>query len=274
MVRGRDLRAVNVARAVRQSLDAFRPRERGKPSTPNWLKAIESIPPSELMTRPVPVQHSEVKTKSRSSKAKKPKNIFKPQKIVYPEDRLRQEFYRDHPWELARPRVILEVDGKDSWYCDWSKGVAQPGIALSGECVIQRQLWLMHNSHICEEPVNPFDPEKGKMWVKRKPLSKNEAYDKARREFYALRQEEEIERRIAREEAMMMGAYFGKSRLQVGSELEDHEFERWKAWAAKRHTEREAARAAAYTSYGSTATDDVEVEDLEAAIDEVIPPPA
>ncbi|KAL8380800.1 hypothetical protein RB595_005203 [Gaeumannomyces hyphopodioides] len=267
MVRGRDLRAVNVARAVRQSLDAFRPNEKGKPATPKWLKAIESIPPSELLTRPVPVQHAEVASKSRS-----PKNTFKPQKIVYPEDKLRQEFYRDHPWELARPRVILEVDGKDSWHCDWSKGVAQPGIALSGESVVQRQMWLMNHRHMSRDRVNPSDPESRKLWCRRKPLSKNAAYDKARREFYELRQEEEIERRIAREEAMMVGAYFGKNSLQVGADLENHEYERWKTWAAKRHTEREAARAAAYTSYGSTATEEVDAADVEVAIDDAIPP--
>ncbi|EJT79420.1 37S ribosomal protein S25 [Gaeumannomyces tritici R3-111a-1] len=267
MVRGRDLRAVNVAKAVRQSLSAFRGNERGRPATPKWLKAIESIPPSELLTRPVPVQHQKVASKSRS-----PKNIFKPQNIVYPEDKLRQEFYRDHPWELARPRVILEVDGKDSWYCDWSKGIAQRGIPLTGESVVQRQMWLMNNEHLSRERVDPSDSESPKELVMMGPLSKNAAYDKARREFYELRQEEEIERRIAREEAMMVGAYFGKNALQVGADLEDHEYERWKAWAAKRHKAGEAARAAAYTSYGSTTTEEVDAADIEVAIDETATP--
>lgn len=62
-------------------------------------------------------------------------------------------------------------------------------------------------------------------------LSKEEAYDKARKEFYALRHEEEIERRITREEAQWVGAKFGKNLVQIGMELEDKSYEHWKAWA-------------------------------------------
>jgi small subunit ribosomal protein S23 len=64
-------------------------------------------------------------------------------------------------------------------------------------------------------------------------LSKEKAYDKARREFYKLRHQEEIEARIAVEEARMVGAYFGKSLLQVGVEIEDQQYESWKEWATK-----------------------------------------
>ncbi len=62
-------------------------------------------------------------------------------------------------------------------------------------------------------------------------ITKDQAYDQVRKEFYRLRQEEEVERRIALEEARMVGAYFGKSRTQVGMELEDGQFEKWKKWA-------------------------------------------
>ena len=56
-------------------------------------------------------------------------------------------------------------------------------------------------------------------------MTRAEAYDKARKEFYALRQEEEVERRVAREEALWVGAYFGKSVLEVSNELEDKTYE-------------------------------------------------
>src|SRR6478609_4882780 len=62
-------------------------------------------------------------------------------------------------------------------------------------------------------------------------MSKDQAYDKARKEFYKLRQREEMERRIAVEEARMVGAYFGKSLIRVGLELESNAYDRWKAWA-------------------------------------------
>lgn len=59
------------------------------------------------------------------------------------------------------------------------------------------------------------------------------AYNQARREFYELRHREDVERRVAKEEAMATGAYFGKSTLEVGMELEDIWQEKWKQWAIR-----------------------------------------
>lgn len=191
---------------------------------PPWYKTLNAIPQSEALTRAVPVRH-----RAPDPKLKWPRNSFRPQQITFPEDSLRRLFYQDHPWELARPRLLVELDGKDARMCDWSKGLRQPGMPLSGErlvgavnktsghlltdhSVVQRQLWLMEQGG----------------------LSRNKAYDQARREFYALRQEEEIERRVAREEARYVGAYFGKPRLDIGMELEDAEYEKWKLWGKQR----------------------------------------
>lgn len=76
-----------------------------------------------------PVQHRERKP---NAKARKPSKLFKPQYLEYEEDQLRKEFYRDHPWELARPRIVLEIDGKDGQGLDWSR-LRQKGKAISGE---------------------------------------------------------------------------------------------------------------------------------------------
>ena len=73
-------------------------------------------------------------------------------------------------------------------------------------------------------------------------LSKDEAYDQARREFYKLRTQEDIERHVAKEEAWSTGAYFGKGALEVGVELEDQAFERWRDWINKTATEITRAR--------------------------------
>ncbi|KAH8677938.1 37S ribosomal protein S25 [Xylariales sp. PMI_506] len=175
---------------------------------PAWYKAVGSIPPSETVTRPLPPQHRA----PPGSKVRKASRLFQPQQLVYEEDALRTQFYKDHPWELARPRMIIEMDGRDAQRCDWSKGLRQPGVPLSGESVVQRQLWRMHNIP---------------------GMSKEEAYDLTRKEFYRLRQEEEIEKRVAKEEARMVGAYFGQGYLQIGMQLENLEHERWKKWAAK-----------------------------------------
>ncbi|RAL64521.1 hypothetical protein DID88_001995 [Monilinia fructigena] len=211
---------------------------------PPWYKTIGSVPPSEILTRTQPVQHRESNGRPRTKKASK---LFKPQAIVYEEDRIREEFFRDHPWELARPRIVLENDGRDGQRCDWSR-ISQPGRPLTGESVVQRQLWLMHNQQ----------------------MSNNEAYDKARKEFYALRQEEEIERRIAKEEAEYVGAYFHKGALEVGMELEDKSFEEWKAWATKEIEAANLQRQGAYTGVG-TESEDVALLDEG---DEVVEEPA
>lgn len=103
-------------------------------------------------------------------------------------------------------------------------------------------MWLMHNTE----------------------MDTDQAYDVARKEFYALRQEEEIERRLAREEARYVGAYFGKNKLQIGQDLEDKEFETWKGWAGKRATELEQERNASYTTFGESSDEKVdEAADLE-----------
>ncbi|KAF2967142.1 hypothetical protein GQX73_g6412 [Xylaria multiplex] len=217
-----------------------------KVQKPVWYNVIESIPPSEIVTRPYPPQH-----KIPNPKARRPSRLFQPQELVYEEDGLRHQFYKDHPWELARPRVIVEMDGRDAERYDWSKGLRQPGMPLCGECVVQRQLWIMYNVE---------------------GMTKEKAYDMARREFYALRHEEDVERRIAKEEAMKVGAYFGKSFLQVGMELEDQQYENWKKWAGKQIQNVQAEQDAAYTNFGAVEESDAEQNDLDSddidAVDE------
>ena len=86
---------------------------------------------------------------------------------------------------------------------------------------------------------------------------KDEAYDIARKEFYALRHAEEVERRVAKEEALWTGAYFGKSALEVGMGLEDKNFNEWLECGKKNVETEELNREAAYTSIPEP--DDVDI---------------
>ena len=79
--------------------------------------------------------------------------------------------------------------------------------------------------------------------MKNRGRSKAAAYDQARREFYHYRHLDEIRTRIAREEAMHVGAYFGKGPLEVGMELENKAWEDWKAWANQQIEEEQSVRA-------------------------------
>ena len=92
--------------------------------------------------------------------------------------------------------------------------------------VVQRQLWLRHNVP---------------------GITAAEAYDIARKEFYDLRLQEDVERRVAKEEAMAIGAYFGPSALDIGLELETQEYERWRDWAQKEVELVKQKQAAMYT---------------------------
>jgi len=105
---------------------------RANGAAPAWFKAVQMVQPSETLTRPYPIQHSPPDARGR-----RPRQLYKPTKIVFPEDELRQTFYRDHPWELARPMSLVELHGTDARYRDWSKGVRQPGMQLTGEWCVQ-----------------------------------------------------------------------------------------------------------------------------------------
>ncbi|KAL3437658.1 37S ribosomal protein S25, mitochondrial [Aspergillus tetrazonus] len=197
-----------------------------KGDLPRWVNVVGDIPPAQILVRERPQQHALVRQRMKTIpgnpkpqpvfqvqtkrvKPKKASRMFLPVEIKYEEDQLRKEFFRDHPWELARPRILVESSGKDFERYNWSR-MQQPGKKLDGESVVQRQLWLLNNV-----------PD----------MTKSRAYDIARREFYRLRLQEDIERRVAVEEAEATGAVFGPSRLEIGMELENQQFEAWKSWA-------------------------------------------
>lgn len=94
------------------------------------------------------------------------------------------------------------------------------------------------------------------MWLMNEGgLTKNQAYDIARKEFYALRHEEEVERRVTKEEALWVGATFGKGPLEIGMELEDKTYEGWKEWATQQVQTMEMLRDSAYTGIGTKNAD-------------------
>ncbi|KPM45670.1 hypothetical protein AK830_g998 [Neonectria ditissima] len=234
---GRQIRPARVYQTVSEELN-HRILGSSTSNPPPWYNVMTSVPPAETLVRTLPPHRW-----SSNPKATKPKNLFRPQRIGYLEDKLRSTFYKDHPWELARPRVILELDGKDYQQCDWSKGLQQ-----KGRSVVQRQMWLMTNEK----------------------MGKRKAYDMTRREFYRIRQEEQIEKRVAIEEARHVGAYFGKTRIDVAHHLEDREFENWKIWAGKETEKQEARRNTEVESFG-VEEEDPEVE-AEAAPEAAVVP--
>lgn len=78
-------------------------------------------------------------------------------------------------------------------------------------------------------------------------LSNAAAYDTARKEFYRLRHSAETETRVAKEEALATGAFFGPGPLEVGMKLEDQQYEAWKTWAAAQIAAMKQLQGSAYT---------------------------
>ena len=110
------------------------------------------------------------------------------------------------------------------------------------------------------------------MWLKANEpkMTQERAYDKARKEFYQLRLQEDVQRRVAREEALATGAYFHKSTLEVGMELEDKQYEEWKAWAIKQVKEAEQRQNAMYTGQDNESMDlSVNDPETEAGLEEI-----
>lgn len=124
-----DLRPLRVHHTANQLLTADRIS-----NLPSWHSVTGSIPPAQTLVRTQRIQHRErnLDFGQRKTKVKKASKLFQPTNIVYKEDRLRSNFFGDHPWELARPRVILENDGKDYEKNDWSN-LSQPGRPVTGE---------------------------------------------------------------------------------------------------------------------------------------------
>lgn len=100
-------------------------------------------------------------------------------------------------------------------------------------------------------PERVFNEATGDWETINKPMTKEQAYDMARKEFYLVRQREEIQRRIATEEARFVGAYFNKSRLQISMEVEDRTYDRWRSWAEIQSAKVQAERESAYANFGN-----------------------
>lgn len=104
--------------------------------TPPWYQTMTEYPPSQILVRTNPVQHKNTPhistARQRPRKYKKPSKMYQPQTISYLEDKLRRDFFVDHPWELANPRILLENDGRDHEKRDWTLS-EQPDRPLDGE---------------------------------------------------------------------------------------------------------------------------------------------
>ncbi|CCD23388.1 mitochondrial 37S ribosomal protein mS23 NDAI_0B03540 [Naumovozyma dairenensis CBS 421] len=194
-------------------------------NTPAWYDVVASIPPTKKFTREPKITNPTTgrnktffkddrirvnnkglyKTRMNQMDRKdSANNLYKPPKLIYLEDRLRSLFFEQHPWELSRPKILIENSLEENF--DWSH-IQQWEKQLDGESVVQRTLYLLKN----EPGINML-----------------QAYNKARFEFYRLRIQQDISQQVAQEEAEMFGSIFRQTSFEHGIEKEQKVIEQWK----------------------------------------------
>jgi len=94
--------------------------------------------------------------------------------------------------------------------------------------VVQRQQWLI------EDELRRTGRTADDTTFEERRAVEERAYDRARKEFYELRLHEDVEREVAREEALHFGAYFQPGENERALAHEDKAYGFWKEWAQAR----------------------------------------
>lgn len=226
---------------------------------PSWYNAVAAFPPAtDLTKKPTNLRVNQkadpfselfgapngtYKTRaSKQDRKQKNNSVSRIPKLTFLEDQLRDVFYHQHPWEFARPKVLVENNGDEQSKCDWSH-MLQFHKPLDGESVVQRTLWLLQQAKALGAEKTLF-----------------QAYDQARFEFYQLRMAEEMESAVSKEELAMYGAVFGLSNLEWGLKKEQEFIDVWVKVGEERTKVREASRSRA--SAGSSSEEPAEATGL------------
>ncbi|KAG1468561.1 hypothetical protein G6F56_003763 [Rhizopus delemar] len=182
---------------------------------PVWLPAVQAIPPGPSIIRSqnphvnvsgqTEIEKELFETKKHMKTQRYSQKHLRtppprPRAIVYPEDKLRRQFYKDHPFELARPKVLVENE-LGSNRTDFTKLLLDDmhPSQIDGEAVIKYQLHLMTH----------------------KKMPERKAYAKATSEFYEIRAQEEIKERKAKEKMTNALNNIQKKWTQRGIYLEE-----------------------------------------------------
>ncbi|KAE8215827.1 hypothetical protein CF327_g956 [Tilletia walkeri] len=180
-----------------------------KPRSP-IVRPAEDLPPSLVARQKRLVKHflnqgEQVQDSSNpSSSTKQPRMSAKrlraltpelhPQPIFYLQDRVRRQFYRDHPWEAYRPRTLVEMDKEV--VIDKSSPLGAP------EDARELRAWGRN--------PGPEDVVSCTIHLHQKHgLSLSQAYHHSIASYHALRAEHETASRYAVLEAEAYGANFG-----------------------------------------------------------------
>ncbi len=193
---------------------------------PSWYKVLAYHPPMFNNTKTVKIQllkkikeeedtrYNEILNvdkrngfyKTRLTPKQMNKDFLKPEKLRFVEDDIRSLFYKQHPWELADPKVLNENERNlNIGKLDWST-MKQYTKKLDGESVVQRTLYLVK--------------------VENMPLYN--AYEQSKYEYYRLKIADETESSVTAEQSEMFGAVYNKSAIEYGFDKEMAVLSKWK----------------------------------------------
>lgn len=169
------------------------------------------LPPSTLSEHALIASRRRTKASKASTRA---------QPIEYTADRVRRQFFRDHPFEALRPRSIVERDEIDT----------EDGVVKGKEWTRLRQ-----------RGRNPSPDDAVAFAVslyehRQMPLSS--AYAEAITQFRALRSEQAVATSIAQHEARFYGAQLAPSSLEKGTELTGKALATWGSSSSSSGTRR------------------------------------
>jgi len=179
---------------------------------PAWYQAVLENPPLPLPPRaPAPRTRFDLPhaVASSSSDPTIASSISRrPLPISYVEDRLRTQFFQDHPFEAFRPVSLIE------------------GARVQDEHPVRGKQWTRLRQH----GRNPSPEDAIRYAVnlhEHYDLPLTHAYSAAVAQFRSLRSEREVAISTARIEADIMGIEFGPSQVEVTFDMEEKALDTW-----------------------------------------------
>ncbi|KAG6854215.1 hypothetical protein C0991_009233 [Blastosporella zonata] len=162
---------------------------------PVWYQAVLDFPPLPLPPRAPPARTQYDQVANASQPTHPEAHNQKPLRIAYIEDKIRRQFFRDHPFETFRPTTLVE------------------GAVIEDAHPIRGEAWTrlrQRGRHPTPEDTISF--ARNLHEKHEKPLS--EAYETAVAQFRALRSEHQIATTFAAMEADYLGAIFSKGEIE------------------------------------------------------------
>ncbi|KAG6817715.1 hypothetical protein H0H87_004506 [Tephrocybe sp. NHM501043] len=180
---------------------------------PVWYQAVLDYPPLPLPPRAPPPRTQYDQTPNTSQPARPKAYDAKPLSIEYLEDKIRRQFFRDHPFETFRPKTLVEGAGIEN--ANPIQGEAWTRLRQRGRNPTPEEYAFL----FCLQQNIPHTVFISAIAFTRnlhehhgKPLS--EAYSTAVAQFRALRSEHQVATTFAAMEADYLGAIFSKGEIE------------------------------------------------------------